>query len=105
MDHLESTVPELVFGLVGPLGTDLTAVAQILQDALAQVDYVSEVYRLSRLMWDLSGKPWSDLTDGPRDVTIDAHMTAGNKLRETLDRNDAVAMLGLLAILKARQQR
>lgn len=97
--------PELVFGLVGPLGTDLSAVAQVLRDALAQVRYDSEMYRLSRLMWDLAGEPWSKLEDGPRDTTVDAHMTAGNKLRETLRRNDAMAMLGLVAIQELRQQR
>lgn len=90
---------------MGPLGTDLAAVAQVLKDALLQVNYNSEPYRLSRLMWDLKGEPWSSLKDGPRDITIDAHMTAGNKLRETLERNDAVAMLGLVGILKFRQQR
>jgi cytidine deaminase len=97
--------PELIFGLVGPLGTDLSAVARALQDALDQVGYKSQVYRLSRLMWDLASPPWSELSDGPRDVEIDAHMTAGNKLREILDRNDAVAMLGLVAILKFREEK
>ncbi len=96
---------ELVFGLVGPLGTDLTAVAEVLRSALAQVRYQSEVYRLSRLMRDLSGDPWRKLTDGPRDEMIEAHMTAGNALRQTLARNDAMAMLGLLAIQECRQQR
>ena len=96
---------ELVFGLVGPLGTDLGAAAQVLKDALAQVRYESEVYRLSRLMRDLSGEPWRDLQDGPRDTTIDAHMTAGNKLRQTLGRNDAMALLGLIAIQEFREQR
>jgi len=57
MDEAAST-PELVFGLVGPLGTDLSAVAQVLQEALAQVRYESEIHRLSHLMRDLSGAPW-----------------------------------------------
>jgi hypothetical protein len=96
---------ELVFGLVGPLGTDLSAVSQVLMEALAQVRYESEVYRLSHLMRDLSREPWSNLQDGPRDTTIDAHMTAGNKLRETLGRNDAMAMLGLIAIREFREQK
>jgi cytidine deaminase len=96
--------PELIVGLVGPLGTDLTAVSKVLEDALGQVGYKSQAYRLSQLMRDLPRPPWSDLSDGPRDAEIDAHMTAGNKLREILDRNDAVAMLGVLAIREFRQQ-
>lgn len=96
---------ELVFGLVGPLGTDLSTIAQVLTDALVQVGYNSEVYRLSKLMRDLSGEPWNTLQDGPRDTTIADHMTAGNKLRETLGRDDAMAMLGLAAIRAVRGQK
>ena len=97
--------PELVFGLVGPLGTDLSMVAQVLTDRLAQVRYRAKVHRLSKAMRDLAGTPWSELPDpeGPRDLAIDAHMSAGNKLRETLGRNDAMAMLGLVAIQEFRQ--
>lgn len=104
MDN-SATSSELIFGLVGPLGTDLSAVAQVLRDELAQVRYDTELWRLSHLMRDLSGKPWSDLGDGYRDTTIAAHMTAGNELRKTLKRNDAMAMLGLLAIQAFREQR
>lgn len=104
MAHSVST-PELVFGLVGPLGTDLGAVAQSLGDALGHVRYASEVHRLSRLMHDLSGEPWRSLKDGPRDETINADMTAGNRLRQTLGRNDAMAMLGLIAMREVRQDR
>ena len=104
MDYSAST-PELVFGLVGPLGTDLAAAAQVLKDALGNVDYDSEVHRLSHLMRDLAGKPFDELTEGPRDTTIEAHMSAGNHLRETLGRKDAMAMLGLLSIREARQRK
>jgi hypothetical protein len=97
-----SSTPELIFGLVGPLGTDLAAVGQVLQDTLTQVGYASAVHRLSKLMRDLSGQPWDQLKDGPRDETIAAHMTAGYRLRYTLNRNDAVAMLGLIAIQEYR---
>lgn len=103
MDEI-ATTPELVFGLVGPLGTDLSSAAQVLKDALAQVSYKSEIHRLSHLMRDLSGNPWDQLTDGPRDSTIFAHMTAGNCLRQTLGRNDAMAMLGLMSIQELRQR-
>ena len=95
--------PELLFGLIGPLGTDLNMVSNSLQDSLKQVRYDSEVHRLSSLMRDLSGKPWNQLTDGPRDKTIDAHMSAGNELRRLLGRNDAMAMLGMLAIQELRK--
>ena len=105
MDDSAAASPELIFGLVGPLGTDLSMVAQVLADRLTQVRYRAKVHRLSKAMRDLAGTPWSELPDpqGPRDIAIDAHMTAGNKLRETLGRNDAMAMLGLMAIQEFRQ--
>jgi deoxycytidylate deaminase len=94
--------PELVFGLVGPLGTDLTLVASHLSDALAQVRYRSEVFRLSRLMREIPKEPWSTLKDGPRDEEIEEHIKAGNELRRALDRKDAVAMLGVGAVREYR---
>jgi cytidine deaminase len=56
-------------------------------------------------MRDLSDTPWNQLKDGPRDDTIGDHMTAGNRLRERLGRNDAMAMLGLMAIQELRQDK
>jgi deoxycytidylate deaminase len=95
--------PELVFGLVGPLGTDLSQVAEYLKDALGQVRYQAEVYRLSRLMRELPAEPWSALKEGPRDEEVESHMTAGNWLRNQTQRNDAVAMLGIGAMREYRE--
>ena len=100
-----SSAPELVFGLVGPLGTDLKAVAAVLRDALVAVRYESEVHRLSHLMRELQGEPWDTLKDGYEDETLDAHMKAGNRLRQTLGRHDAMAMLGLMSIQELRQRK
>ena len=90
--------PELVFGLVGPVGIDLSLVGTVLQDVLSQVDYQSEVYRLSQLMHELPQPPWSRLNDGTFEETVHSHMTAGNKLCEVLKRREAVALLGVGAI-------
>ena len=53
----------------------------------------------------LNSSPWNELADGPGDKTLDAHMTAGNKLREVLDRNDVMAMLGLMAMREYREEK
>ncbi len=95
--------PELVFGLVGPVGTDLASVGSVLQDVLSQVDYRSEVYRLSQLMHEIPQAPWSFLNDGTFEENVHSHMTAGNKLCETLKRCDAVALLGVGAIAEFRE--
>ena len=95
--------PELVFGLVGPVGTDLTLVSRSLADALASVDYRTEVFRLSRFMREIKAKPWSDLSDGYADEELKAHIAAGNSLRNRLKRKDAMAMLGVGALREYRE--
>jgi len=96
--------PELVFGLVGPVGTDLASVGSVLQDVLSQVDYKSELYRLSHLMHDIPQTPWSQLKDkGPFEEIVHSHMTAGDKLCKVLKRCDAVALLGVGAIREFRE--
>ncbi len=97
--------PELVFGLVGPLGTDLSFVAEQVRDALSQVHYQAELYRLSKLMSELPSAPWSSLKGGHRDEEIDFYMTAGNALRARTKRNDALAMLGVSAIREYREEK
>lgn len=97
--------PELVLGLVGPLGTDLAFVAQTLSDSLARVNYGTQLLRLSRLMREIPRLPWSELKDGPRDEEISAHIVAGNSLRKTLGRQDAMAMLGVGGIRELREAR
>lgn len=94
--------PELVFGLVGPLGTDLELVGSRLRDALAQVRYRSEEFRLSHFMREIKAEPWSRLKDGPADEVIKTHIEAGNALRRKLQRNDAMAMLGVGALREYR---
>src|SRR5450759_2253851 len=93
--------PELVFGLVGPVGTDLASVVGVLQDVLSQVDYKSSPYRLSQLMHDIPREPWSRLaedTDVLYEEFVHSHMTAGDELCKALKTCDAVAHLGVGAI-------
>jgi deoxycytidylate deaminase len=90
--------PELFFGLAGAVGTDLDAVCDALGVALAQVEYETEVIRLSDL---LNWVDWSTVADAPTidDNTIDRHietrMDAGDALRERLGRGDAMALLAV----------
>ncbi len=75
--------PELVFGLVGPLGIDLELMVQVLKESLAEVGYgTTRTIRLSRLLGDLKGLT-TRLHKGPEeDERIATHMTAGTELRE-----------------------
>lgn len=97
--------PELFFGLAAAAGTDLDAVTGALEAALRTVDYTTEQVRLSALL------DWIDqstVTDAPQidDSTLDRHistrMDAGNTLRETLERGDALALLAILNVARLR---
>lgn len=104
MDVDSRVRPELAFGLVGPLGTDVSLIERHLKDALAAVGYNTETLRLSRLMREIPKDPWNLLTDQSRDTEIESHIRAGNELRRTLGRNDALALLGLGALREHREK-
>lgn len=97
--------PELILALAGAVGTDLNQVTAALTASLASVRYEAEEIGLSELL-DLVD--WSTVTDPPEidDSTIDRHietrMEAGDRLREALDRGDALALLAILRISKLR---
>jgi hypothetical protein len=52
--------PEVVFGLVGSVGTDLDFVSQCLSAALADVNYQSLTVRLSELMHEIGLDRWKN---------------------------------------------
>src|SRR6266700_1457919 len=97
--------PEIVFGLVGTIGTDLEFVATALKDALATVNYECGTIKLSKLMHELKVPPWSNLLETPEYDRYDTHMRGGNELRKSLERGDALALLAVGAIREARQQK
>jgi hypothetical protein len=42
--------PELVFGLVGPIGVDLESVTEALIEALKEIEYDAQTLRITELM-------------------------------------------------------
>jgi deoxycytidylate deaminase len=99
-----SRQPELVFGLVGALGADLKSVASAIRRELRDVGYrvSDEPIKLSALMHRLPGTPFDTLNRNGKRAGVEAHMDAGNALRERL-RNDALAMLAIHAVRAARE--
>lgn len=96
---------ELVFGLVGAIGTDLGSVSDALSDALTTAGYQHEVIRLSTLLREIDAEPWKALPEPesvPEDDRYHAYMDAGDELRRRLQRGEAVA---LLAVGNLRYQR
>lgn len=91
--------PELVFGLVGPIGCDIDAVQTELERALKQVDYTPSHINLSSSFSDL----YQGQTGKPLDaITLEEKIAAGNKVRAAFG-NDAV--LACEAILQIREVR
>jgi deoxycytidylate deaminase len=92
--------PELVFGLVGPIGVDLESVADCLSAALLDVGYDVKTIRITELMKEVQvGLPLdaSGYIDSYRQ-----RIDYANKVRELLKRNDALAILAISAIREFR---
>ena len=95
--------PELVFGLIGAVGTDLALVAQSLAGHLERVGYRSHEIRVSKLLHSLDA--YSNLLRDPPTSEyerVKAHMKAGTNLRE---RAGAGNILALMAVSEVRQLR
>lgn len=97
--------PELVIGLIGAVGTDLRGdILPDLRKHLGKAGYEVILVRLSEL---IRGTACFDAPEGddaaPEDMRIDAHMAAGDRLRQDLDRGDAVALLALGRIRALRR--
>lgn len=98
---------ELIFGLVGTVGTDLDWLSRTLSDCLRAAQYknVSQI-RLSNYLArfrlsDAAGKPIR-LRLTPEDLRIRTHMNAGSALRRRLE-GDALALLAIEEIYSARK--
>ncbi|HUU25183.1 MAG TPA: hypothetical protein VMW68_06410 [Methyloceanibacter sp.] len=91
-----SSPPELFFGLVGAVGTDLEPIFESLRRELLAVNYSAEEIRLSSLLADCD--KYSDLRDTSNlseHERITHFMNAGDDFRGTAKRGDAVALLGM----------
>ena len=92
--------PELVFGLVGALGSDLELVTDTLCDSLSIVDYSCRKIRISQLLHEIDGWEFPETLEEGR---INKHMDKGNELRNSLERGDALALLAIGAIREERE--
>lgn len=98
--HPTAQGPELVFGLVGPLGSDLDALYSNLVDALASVGYESELIHLSGLLRET--KIWEDSKQSGWEKEIEHKQRLGNLLRARSERSDALAICGIRHICRQR---
>lgn len=95
--------PELVFGLIGPIGTDLDLVCAVLSEELLKVNYKSNVIRISSLIPSIDKyKNLSKLGGNDEGKRIKEYMKAGTQLRKKTGRGD---ILALLVVSNMREQR
>src|ERR1700694_3226990 len=98
--------PELVIGLVGAAGTDLKLVGELFSRELARVEYLMDVVRLSDLLLDCDKyQHLRGPETEPQDERIRKLMGAGDDLRRTAKRGDAVALLAVGKIRQLRQEK
>jgi cytidine deaminase len=93
--------PELVFGLVGPVGVDLEPVISVLRKELHAVKYTVSAIQLSRQIEQFFGTDHSRETEDKR---ISKLMDEGTRLRHRSGRGDAVALLGIAEIRRIRKE-
>jgi len=97
-------LPELVIGLVAPLGVDLDSVEGELRNYLSQFHYSLNLVRLSSLIGTVDGLE-TEMVEAPEADRIDTHMTAGNEARKKAGRGDFIAALGVLSIKQSRKSK
>lgn len=91
--------PEIVIGLVGPVGIDLDPIVAAITRQLESVDYKVKPIRLSVKLAEFFRE---DHSHKPEDERIAALMDSGTRLREKSARGDAVALLAIAEIRRIR---
>lgn len=96
--------PELVFGLVSPIGADLELVIDVLTSELRNVNYTADLVRISDIFSSI--KETKDLLNfRSEEKRIDSHMSAGTWLREKFGRGDILSLFALAKIREIREKK
>lgn len=98
----QASAPELIFGLVAPIGVDLDLVTEVLTETLAEMGYRSEAdtFRLTKLMREVP-LPLK-LALSPYVQSVRDRITYANEVRKQLG-DDALAALAISAIRAFRK--
>src|SRR4051812_39471412 len=92
--------PEIVIGLVGPIGVDLAGVINSLRLQLSRVKYESELIRITNALSRLRLR--TILFDEPIEKRYQSYMDAGNEVRERLNSHDSLALLSIGMVREVR---
>lgn len=97
--------PELYFGLIGPVGTDLQKLENLLKKELGVVGYIGIDLHLSQLFHELPKFKRLKSSRGGEDTRINNHMDAGNEIRRAMKNGDAVIRLAINRIREFRAEK
>lgn len=93
--------PEIIVGLVGPVGVDLLMISELIKNQLRQYSYrVEPEISLSGLLNHI--KRETQLSAAPREAYVSERMDEGNRLRRALGTNDALVRLACAQVLRRR---
>lgn len=94
---------ELVIGLVGPLGTGLRGISEILVDRLVHFGYEATPIVVSELIEKVTNLE-TNLVKKPEFERLQSFMDAGNELRGKAQRGDYLALSAIAEIAKNREK-
>ncbi len=96
--------PELVFGLIGPIGCNIDRVQSTLAHILRMFNYDSSIIRITQGMSDLLEERNFDPSTQSELATIEDKIKAGNAVRELYDNNGILAAWSITEIREKRQE-
>ncbi|CCV06510.1 Cytidine/deoxycytidylate deaminase,zinc-binding region [Mesorhizobium metallidurans STM 2683] len=94
--------PELVIGLVGPIGVDLDAIVSFLESGLKDVAYQSQVIHITKVMRDLL--PQMRVEEDSYSARYRSLISNADTVRRTIDNQAALACLAISEIRRLRQE-
>ena len=104
LKSIDQEQTELVFGLVGPLGTDLRRIETFIQEGLQRFQYTTQVVKLTAFLEIIdSGNLGIALKSAPEAERVRTSIEAGNALRKLTKRNDIFALYAASNISAKRE--
>lgn len=94
--------PEIFFAIVAPVGADVERVCESLEETLKRFAYKVEPIKVIEQLKKFKG--YLQKEPGPHDERIEGRMDAGDGFREKVQRNDALAILALSAVVTFRSK-
>jgi hypothetical protein len=96
-----SKAPELIFGLVAPIGVDLELVAEVLSQSLKEMNYQAHQFRVTKLMREIPNG--LTIAENPYIRSFKDRIAYANEVRRLLG-DEVLAALAISAIRSFRAE-